>query len=166
MNTYQINAGGLTWNVGRPGTEQPIMVTVHGKQWPMDAVKATSSRGEFLVAHYQFRMWRPGHRPFERDYYLGLNDDGKVLVSAAHLHDVLWGLSTGRSPSELPDCTTATLADQSAQSGPRRQPSAPQRQQEQPTREDTQPAETRANKRGVRQRLARLVRFLDREDGE
>jgi hypothetical protein len=106
MKTYTLTAGTVTWNIGAPGTEETITVTIRGKDWSIPSLKATSTKGVFWIVRYEKWAWRPEDRPFESDCWLGLNAKRKLLVKAALLDTVLWSLATGRNTDELPDCWT------------------------------------------------------------
>jgi hypothetical protein len=161
-NTYTMNAGGVTWTIGRPGTEEMVTVTIKGTAWPMPVAKATSAKGTFYITHYEKWNWRPSHRPLEHDCWLGLDVKHKPLVKDACLETVLWSLATGRDPAELPDCwTTASDAtDDQPRHRPQRQPQGQGSVAQQQGQPEEQP---RANvsRGGMGQRLARLTRLFN-----
>ena len=157
-DTYKLSAGGVEWTLGKPGTEESVTVTIHGQNWTMPATKATGAKGTFWIVHYERWAWRPGHRPFEKDCWLGLDAKHKLLVRAALLDTVLWSLGTGRDPNELPDCwTTATMVtDQPTPRASSPQAPAQAQRHEQPE----VASEPQRPREGARQRLGRLMDAL------
>lgn len=146
---YQINAGGQTWTVElHPSAD--VVLEFAGRKWPMQAAKVTSNKGAFLISHYEMRMWRHDHRPFERDYWIAFNLQHEPIVRASTLCDVLWSLATGRSPSELPDEECTAILQPQHERG---------QDQHSDTRENAQHEQARTQGRGsMWQRLMGMAR--------
>jgi hypothetical protein len=154
MNTYTQSAGGVTWTIGTPGTEQKVTLVWQDKQWPVMAIKTISPKGEFWLFHYQQWNWNPKSRPFDRDWHLALDSRGHVVVRAPHQGLVLWSLATGRNWTELPDGTTATMV---CDDQPRERPQQPW--QAQPHR-DRPTVTQQAPRQSMGQRIAKLTKLL------
>jgi hypothetical protein len=155
----QTYVGGIMWTVGTPGTEQRIMLRWAGKEWPVVATKAESAKGVFWLYDYQFRMWNPRCRPFDRDWQLGLDNRGHVVVRAPALDCVLWSLATGRDWKELPQGISASggFDDQ-----PRQQRERPRQAQSQQGVGSSMTHE--APRQSMGQRIAKALRLVKEHD--
>jgi hypothetical protein len=94
MSSRTITAGGLTWTVGEPQTQEPVAFDYKGKCYKCRAVKATSDCGSFFVIDYEVRMWRPKHRPLERNATFVLDSQQRLMVCGRCVEDCLRWLAT------------------------------------------------------------------------
>jgi hypothetical protein len=159
QNSYTITAGGQVWTIGLPHTAEDMVLKHNGREWSCQAVKAVSSKGQFLLVEYRFRMWHPERRPFDTDRFIILDSDRKPVVQTSNLNDALWSAATGRDPRELPDQSVSASGGFDDAPRPRREQRVADAQHQRNDTSRTPAAAPRQS--GVSRTQGRLAKALD-----